>query len=44
MGTAEARNRQRPCESDGVLRRPLLVDSNEDVHNQGNLKRKAETG
>ena len=44
MGIAETRDRKRPCKSDGILRRPLPMGSDENVCGKGNLKRKAVTG
>ncbi len=39
VGIAEVRNRKRPCENDGVLRRPLLLDSHENMCGKGNIQR-----
>ena len=42
MGIAEAGNRKRPGKADGVLWRPLLLDSNQNMRCQGNLKRRTD--
>ena len=41
VGITETRNRQRPCESDGIRWRPLSVDSDKDVRSQSYLEREA---
>lgn len=43
VGIAETWHRKRPCEADGILWRPLSMDSDENMCGQGNLKRKAVT-